>query len=343
VPPQGPFQVTLNELHSGSGWAAVFGRRAPLELEIGCGWDPFLLQAAHRRPETDFVGLEYDRQRVREFADRIAQEGLANLRVFHGEAMHALPRLFERAQLQRVYIHFPDPWPKKRHEKNRLLGPRFLKLLFYHLADGAELVVGTDSAEYRDFIAASFREIPEILNPLAPEPWVDRLPGHPQPKIENIFPARGKPIYYFQRVRGPAFAAAHDGEIDALRRKIPRRMDTMPHVVLSGQPDLEALFRDFQPYQWREGDVIFKLTEAWRPARQPGLLLESLIVEEGHDEWFYIELSPKAKGLVVKIAPVREVDRTELLFRFLAGAVRWLQQHQAGLAVARHNLATELE
>ena len=337
--PQRPFLVSLNELHDRGGWDAVFGRQAPLELEIGFGWDPFLIEAAARRPDTDFIGLEYDRQRVREFEARIGHAGLTNLRVCHGEALHAIPRLFGRGQLQRVYIHFPDPWPKKRHQKNRLLGPRFLKLLFYHLADGAELIAGTDSPEYRDFISASLFGLPEIVNPLAPHDWVDRLPGHPATKFEKIFRAQGKPVFYFLRTRGPAFAAAHDGEIAALCQRIPRRMDTMPHVVLSGPADLASLFQDFQPHQWREGNVVFKLTEAWRSARQPNLLLESLIVEDGHDEWFYLELSPKSKGLVVKVALVREVDRNELLFRFLAGVVRWLQQRQPGLAVARHNLA----
>ncbi len=320
------------------GWPGVFGRRAPLELEIGFGRDPFLADAAQARPDADFVGIEYDGKRVRHFARRIERLGLTNVRAVFGDAFHLIPRLFAPGEISRAYIHFPDPWHKKRQQKNRLLGPFFLELLFYHLAPGAELVVGTDSAEYADFIRESLGQLKGIENRLAPRPFVDRLAGHPQTRFETLFRSQGKPIHYFLYRRLENFEAEQGGGIAALRAAIPRRMPEMPHVVFSGALDLPRWGRAFSPFEWTEGDTRYRVSELWTPASGKGLLLEAVIVREGHDSLFYVEIGPKPSGTVLRIAPLKEVERDELLFRFLAGLARRLLDSCPETAVLRHNL-----
>lgn len=334
--------ITLNDLSAPGLWAAMFGREAPLELEIGFGWDPFLLEEAARRPDTDFVGLEYDRQRVQAFARKAAARGIPNVRVVYGEALYCLPRLFAPGQLQRTCIHFPDPWHKKRQQKHRLLGPWFLKMLFHHTAVGGSLVVGTDSGAYRDFIVESLESVQGLENLSAPAAWTDRLPGHPMTKFERLFRAQGKPIYYFHYARGTAFAPAHAAEVEAARAKIPRRITEMPHVVFAEKLGLADFYAGFQPWEWRE-EVIYKVTEAWLASRGSSLLLEAVLIQEGHDELFYVELSAKNKGTVVRISPLREVERNELLFRFLAGLTKRLQEAFPQATLSYHNLGNYLQ
>jgi tRNA (guanine-N7-)-methyltransferase len=335
--------ITLNDLAAPGLWAPVFGREAPLELEIGFGWDPFLLEEAARRPDTDFVGLEYDRQRVQAFARKAAARGIPNVRVVHGEALYCLPRLFVPGQLRRTCIHFPDPWHKKKQQKHRLLGPWFLKVLFHHTVEGGSLVVGTDSAVYRDFIAESLGAVQGLQNLGAPAAWADRLPGHPMTKFERLFRSQGKPIYYFHYARAEAFAPAHGPEVEAARAKIPRRITEMPHVVFTEKLGLADFYAGFQPWEWRQEEVICKVTEAWLASRGSSLLLEAVLIQEGHDELFYVEISAKNKGTVVRISPLREVERNELLFRFLAGLTKRLQEAFPQATLSYHNLGNYLQ
>ncbi|MBP7866786.1 MAG: tRNA (guanosine(46)-N7)-methyltransferase TrmB [Acidobacteria bacterium] len=342
-PPLSPLAVTVNGFRDAGGWVGVFGRHAPLELEIGFGWDPFLCDEASRRPETDFVGIEYDGKRVEHFVRRAEKRGLANVRAVFGDAFHLIPRLFAHRELSRVYIHFPDPWHKKRQQKNRLLGPHFLELLFYHVTPGGELVAGTDSADYKDFIHESLSAVGGVVNLNAPAPWADRLPGHPETRFERLFRQQGKPIHYFHYRREASFDDRHVAAVEALRAQVPGRMNAMPHAVFDRALDLAAWALAFKPFSWTEAGTLYKVTEVWTPVAGTGLLLEGVMVREGHDALFYVELRLKAGRSVLRVSPVREVERDELLFRFLAGLARRLLEFFPGARLERHNLGKYIE
>jgi tRNA (guanine-N7-)-methyltransferase len=330
--------VTLNGLADTGGWPGIFGRSAPLELEIGFGWDTFLLEQAAARADTDFVGIEYDRQRVLSLARKAAGRGATNIRLVWGDAMYCLPRMFAPGSLRRVYIRFPDPWPKKRHHKHRLLGPEFLRGLFWHVAEDGELVAGTDDAEYRDFIRESLAAVAGLKNLAAPSPWLDTISGLPESKFEQLFREQGKSVYFFRYGRTRKFQAVHAAAIDAELARIPRRIDQMPHVVFNVPLDLAGLSREFEPFQWRDGEALFKVNEIWLSSREAAALLECIIVFDGHDEWFFVELANKHGGAVMRVSSAKDVERTELLFRCLAGLVRRLSARSPNLTIARHNL-----
>ena len=332
------YLATLNSLAEAGGWARLFGREAPLELEIGFGWDTFLLEQANARTSTDFVGIEYDRQRVLALARKAAAVGVNNLRLVWGDALYHLPRMFQPASLQRVYIRFPDPWPKKRHHKHRLLGPEFLRSLFWHISDGGELVAATDDAEYRDFIHDSLGAVAGLHNTAAPRPWLDSAPDLPMSKFETLFRTQGKNVYVFRYARGADFASAHAAAAAAERSRIPRRVSEMPHVVFSTAVELDTLSRAFKPFCWREDDVLFKVNEMWLASRATAVLLECVIVHDGHDECFYVELANKHEGAVIRVSPIKEAERTDLVFRCLAGIARRLLSSISDLRVSRHNL-----
>jgi tRNA (guanine-N7-)-methyltransferase len=130
----------------------VFGRRAPLEVEIGSGKGNTLVQLASERPDVDFLGIEIGVKWVRLSRARLIRAGLANVRVVTGDAQWILARHLPAGSVQRVHVYFPDPWPKKRHAKRRLFRKGFPDLLKRCLVAQGDLRVATDHESYGDQI-----------------------------------------------------------------------------------------------------------------------------------------------------------------------------------------------
>ena len=147
---------------------AIFGRTAPVELEIGVGKGRFLIDAATRHPETDFLGLEWSVKHLRIARDRAARRGLLNLRLSRGDARHVLASLVEDGALQRVHVYCPDPWPKKRHHKRRLFVPETTRHFERVLAPGGYLNVSTDYEEYFEAIVAVVGEVTRLERAVDP-------------------------------------------------------------------------------------------------------------------------------------------------------------------------------
>jgi len=140
----------------------VFGRKAPLFLEIGFGRGTFLLEKALLVPENDFNGIEIYRPGVAKLLKGITEvdgpEGpfIKNLRVYNHNAEFVLMDCISENSLESVYILFPDPWSKIRHRKRRLINPEFCRLLLSRLKPGGSAVVATDHAEYASKIERAF-------------------------------------------------------------------------------------------------------------------------------------------------------------------------------------------
>ena len=121
---------------------------APVELEIGFGRGHFLLDRARAVPSALILGLETKRKGVFTAVERAAKHGLKNARPYHGDAFHALPRMGPDGFAARIFIHFPDPWWKARHEKRMVVCPDLVADAARLLIDGGELFVQTD-VDYR--------------------------------------------------------------------------------------------------------------------------------------------------------------------------------------------------
>ncbi|MDR2239083.1 MAG: tRNA (guanosine(46)-N7)-methyltransferase TrmB [Zoogloeaceae bacterium] len=129
---------------------AVFGRAAPKILEIGFGMGETTAAIAAARPETDFLGIEVHTPGVGSLLKQIAARGLSNLRLIQHDAVEVLRVMIAPASLDGAYIFFPDPWPKKRHHKRRLVQPDFVALLTDRLKPGGYLHLATDWQEYAE-------------------------------------------------------------------------------------------------------------------------------------------------------------------------------------------------
>ncbi|MEI8011587.1 MAG: tRNA (guanine(46)-N(7))-methyltransferase TrmB [Candidatus Omnitrophota bacterium] len=130
----------------------VFGRRAPLEVEIGFGTGEYLARIAAASPEKNFLGFEQCAKRVLKTLRKIHEAGLTNVRVMRMDVVGALQYLLTERSLSRVHCLFPCPWPKKHHARHRLFSAPILRLVNNRLADGAELYIVTDHAPYAAWI-----------------------------------------------------------------------------------------------------------------------------------------------------------------------------------------------
>lgn len=131
-------------------FAAVFGRRAPLVLEIGFGMGDATAAIAQALPATDFIGVEVHPPGVGALLQRIEERGLTNLRLVRHDAVEVLGQMVAPASLAGVHVFFPDPWHKKRHHKRRLIQPGFVALLAGRLAPGGYLHCATDWQPYAE-------------------------------------------------------------------------------------------------------------------------------------------------------------------------------------------------
>ena len=142
----------------------VFGRRAPTILEIGFGMGETTARIAQAHPENNYLAIEVHTPGVGSLLKRIAEDGLTNLRLIQHDAVEVLEHMIASAALAGAHIFFPDPWPKKRHHKRRLIQPVFIALLVSRLAPGAYLHAATDWQEYAEQILAVFAAEPGVAN-----------------------------------------------------------------------------------------------------------------------------------------------------------------------------------
>ncbi len=164
-------------------FAAVFGRRAPVVLEIGFGMGETTAAIAQAHPERDFVGLEVHAPGVGALLKRIDELALANVRVIRHDAVEVVEHMIPADSLAGIHVYFPDPWPKKRHHKRRLLQPAFVKALAMRLAPGGYLHAATDWEEYAQEMLATFGGEPLLANTVAG--FAPRPPWRPQTKFET--------------------------------------------------------------------------------------------------------------------------------------------------------------
>ena len=163
--------------------AEVFGRGAPKILEIGCGMGETTAVIAAAHPGNDYVGIEVHTPGVGSLLKEIATRELTNLRVVQHDAVEVVREMILPATLAGIHIYFPDPWPKKRHHKRRLIQPPFVALLASRLAPGGYLHCATDWEEYAQQMLEVLSGEPLLAN--TADGFAPRPAWRPQTKFET--------------------------------------------------------------------------------------------------------------------------------------------------------------
>jgi tRNA (guanine-N7-)-methyltransferase len=165
-------------------------RRGRLELEIGFGKGRYLLARAAAEPDTTFIGIESAALYWSATTRRAERRGLGNLITLCGDALYLLAARLERGCADAVHIYFPDPWPKTRHQRRRLLDPATVDLVVGALAPGGSLYFATDHAEYGAAVCEVLGRYPAVAVERVEGPWPNGARTHYETKYER----EGRPI-----------------------------------------------------------------------------------------------------------------------------------------------------
>ena len=247
-------------------WPRWFGREAPLHLEIGFGDGRYTVRRALDAPHEDFVGIEASGVSVRRALRKVAAAGLPNVRLVKAGAQIAVRQLFAPGSLRSVTVNFPDPWPKDRHEENRLLRVPFLGVLADRLLAGGEVRLATDHPDYLAFSVDQAQR----------SGWFGVERREPPPAVFETKYAlkwrdQGKPLHYVVFVRNDRPAPA---------RPPIERPARMPHALIHGRPRPSAPFEK-QVVPFGGGHVILhELLESRGGDRGAERLLVRATVDE---------------------------------------------------------------
>jgi tRNA (guanine-N7-)-methyltransferase len=167
----------------------VFPSERPLEVDIGCGKGRYLVARAAAHPEINILGIDRLLVRLRKAGRKILRLNLANARLLRIEAAYAVEHLLPPGSVSVMTAWFPDPWPKRRHHRRRLFGPRFCDTLWRCLRTGGEIHVATDHLEYLETIRAGF----------ASDPRFETIPARvtapeERTEFEEMFREQGTPV-----------------------------------------------------------------------------------------------------------------------------------------------------
>lgn len=189
VPWQGDAALNPVELNP----VELFGRRAPLVLEIGFGMGDATADMAAADPARDYLAVEVHTPGIANLLGLIEQRGLTNVRVVRGDALDLLRYGLPEASLDAINVFFPDPWPKTRHHKRRLIQPDHVALMRSRLVPGGTLHCATDWPDYADAMLRTLTADPELVNQY--DGFAPRTTRRPLTRYERRALAAGRPVF----------------------------------------------------------------------------------------------------------------------------------------------------
>ncbi len=275
-------------------WEDIFGRDAPLAVEVGCGNGEFLAAWAQNHPDWNFVGVELSLESMERILKRVHQLGLANVRAVRDDARFVLREFFANNSVKSVMMNFPDPWPKERHRHRRIVIPSFVRTLAAVLEPGGVYELVTDQEWYAGESAQLFRDSGYFdVHPVAENPHRSVTT-----KYERKWRAAGRSIF----------------QLRAIKRKtapVHRLLENphMPHVIIDHSIDSKKIFA-LKNYLKKEDDWLFTVKEVFYNPENQAHLLRTVASDGDYHQSFFMIISPHPQGYIVKIDPVFQPYRT---------------------------------
>lgn len=313
-------------------WQAVYGREAPMILELGFGGGDNLVDLARVNPSYNVLGVEISLPSLRKGARKVINAELSNARVLQGDSRTVLWLLFRPQSLSSVVINFPDPWPKAGHHHRRVINNSFLDLLATRMIPGSPLDIATDHPEYQEVIeeclAASV-----YFESRKEQPYLLSTENRRQTKYERIALAEGRiPRYYLWR-RNLA---------DALDN-YPIPEDTIvPHVILLPTLSLNDFAERFEPFHVQDEGIHIKYLNMFRSVDEGMLLTEVYVSEEPYRQRIGLSIRRRREGdLVVSMHEMGFPRPTPGIHLSVQHLVYWLQEQDPGLIVKNSTLVQQ--
>lgn len=180
------------------GWSSpdLFGNDLPVRVEYCSGNGEWIAKKAEEDPSSNWVAVEIKFERVRSIWAKIKRKELNNLIVIFGEGCHTTSRYFPDSSIKETFINFPDPWPKRRHAKHRIVQDPFVEQIARVLQPEGTLSVVTDDQDYSDIIVKVMKKHPIFLPPNQAAPYLTHLEGYGTSFFDKLWREKGKEIRY---------------------------------------------------------------------------------------------------------------------------------------------------
>lgn len=184
------------ELFQFPGWSSIFNNNKPVHVEYCSGNGLWILQKAIQEPHINWVAVEMKFSRVRKIWSKIKNYSLKNLLVIHGEALQATQSFFPTNSLSGIYVNFPDPWPKRRHWKFRLVAPEFVRAIANCLQPEGKATLVTDHEEYSNVMIREFLDCEHFDSEFSPSHYSLHWPDYGTSYFEELWRNQGGSIRY---------------------------------------------------------------------------------------------------------------------------------------------------
>lgn len=312
-------------------WDRIFGRRAPLVVEVGFGRGDYLAHLGQTQPDANVLGIEISQPSLRKGSSKVRNQRLGNVRIVDGSAPTVLWLNVAPQAIAALHVNFPDPWHKDAHQERRLINPAFLLLAATRMQPGAPLLVATDHPVYQPVVSATLADCAWFDNTLPTLYTTD--PGDRfRTKYELKALAEGRtPFYYhFRRNDRPA------PDTFAIPEELP-----MPHAVISAPLTLEQIQHAFAPFEVAEENgryhVGFKALFAGVQYR--ALLVETYIRQEPQDQRVGLSIIERAPGdFLIKLHDLGFPRSTDGVHFAVGCLAAWLTSLHPQAQISHHTL-----
>ncbi|MBK8433687.1 MAG: tRNA (guanosine(46)-N7)-methyltransferase TrmB [Chloroflexi bacterium] len=314
-------------------WTAVFGRSAPLFMEIGFGNAQFLIALAQRHPEANIIGVEISLPSIKKAERKAHNLGLTNVRVVHGDARLTLWGGMPPASLTRLYLNFPDPWHKAAHHERKLINGRFLHLLATRMVAGGLLEIATDDAGYQEHIAACLEATPYFTSTTG-ETFATEDNERLRTKYELKALAEGRTCHYYHWQRNETTAE----NLFPTPQEIP-----MPHAILQSPLSLAEMNERYTPQSYND-ELPIRFIRLYESGRDRALLVETHVAEDPLPQRvaLFIQGRTTPNEYIIGLHEIGFPRPTVGIHHAIAHLARWVIGLDERTVVLHHNLASQL-
>ena len=300
-----------------------------LHLEIGFGDGRYTVHRALREPEAHYVGLEISSGSIQRAVKSIKRAGLENVVVLKAAAEFAVQHLFPENSLESITVNFPDPWPKEKHEKNRLLQKSFYHLASTRLKDGGVIKLATDHPDYFEFACREATEsgLYTLVDAEAPEAVFET-------KYALKWKEMGKPLFYKRfELKEKTTSKQNTAGFPSLQRGLE-----MPHSILKGTIPTEVPFEK-QVLEYSHGHVVLhEVSKSWSKKDHGRLLIRTTISEPHLKQQLLVLVKQrKDEEIVVGLASFGDPIITKTTRGAIHAATEWLLSLDQGLEVQKRD------
>ncbi len=310
-------------------WAGIFGREAPILLDLGFGGGESLVALARNNPSSNVLGIEISLPSLKRGAKKVATAGVGNARVLQGDSLAVLWLHFSPQSISGATINFPDPWPKSGHQHRRVINPRFLDLLATRMLPGAPLDIATDHEEYAIAIEQCLSHSP-YFESRYDQAYLADVEDRQRTKYERIALSEGRPPRYFLWRRNRKHA-----EDDF---PIPEET-AVPHIVLMSSLSLEEVGNRFEPFYAQEDDIHIKYLNMYHNLREKMLLVELYVSEEPYRQRIALSIRQRKAGdFVISLHELGFPRPTHGIHLAVGHLAAWLREQDPGLTIINSTL-----